>query len=168
MRFSEIVEQLGIAETSSLESQPDLNPDIVGVSAIQDSLPDTISYVEGKKFASYMEQTNNTALILPMDETLQAQATQQGLAWVSTQEPRLGFARAISLFYQPFQLSPGIHPTAIIDPTASIGDNVAIGPYVVIHAKATIGDHVCIHPQVVVYPEANVGAYTTLHASCVI
>lgn len=168
MKFSDIVDQLGIAETSSLGSQPDRNPDIVGVSAVQDSQPNTISYIEGKKFAPYIETTANTALILPVDSSLQAQADEQGIAWVSTREPRLGFARAISLFYQPFQPAPGIHPTAVIDPTATIGNNVAIGPHVVIQAGAAIGDHACIHPQVVVYPDAQVGAYTTLHASCVI
>ena len=168
MRFSEIVGQLDIAETSSLESQPVLNPEIIGVTAVQDSQPGTLSYIEGKKFASYIEQTANAALILPMDESLQAQATQRGIAWVSTPEPRLGFARAIALFYQPFQLPPGIHPSAIIAPTATIGKNVAIGPYVVIQAGATVGDNVCIHPQVVVYPQAQIGNSTTLHASCVI
>ncbi|MBX2864790.1 MAG: UDP-3-O-(3-hydroxymyristoyl)glucosamine N-acyltransferase [Leptolyngbyaceae cyanobacterium MAG.088] len=168
MRFSEIVEQLGMAEASSLEAQPDLNPEITGVSAVQDSQPNTISYVEGTKFAPYIEQTANAALILPMNASLQAQATEQGIAWVSTQAPRLGFARAIALFYQPFHLSPGIHPTAIIDPTAKIGTNVAIGPHVVIHNAAIIEDNVCIHPQVVIYPQAHVGANTTLHASCVI
>ena len=168
MRFSEIVGQLEIAETSSLESQPELDPEIVGVTAVQDSQPDTISYVEGKKFAPYIEQTSNAALILPVDKSLQAQATERGIAWASTPEPRLGFARAISLFYQPFHLSPGIHPSAIIDPTATIGKNVAIGAYVVIHAGATIEDNVCIHPQVVLYPDTRIGNSTTLHASCVI
>ena len=168
MQFSDIVEQLGAVEVSSLDSQPDLNPEIVGISAVQDPRPDTISYVEGKKFAPYIAQTSNPALILPVDEALQRQATARGIAWVSMREPRLGFSRAIALFYQPFHLAPGIHPSAIIDATATIGSNVAIGPYAVIHAGATIGDNACIHPQVVVYPEAHVGPHTTLHASCVI
>ena len=168
MQFSDIVEQLGAVEVSSLDSQPDLNPEIIGVSAVQDSRPNTISYVEGKKFAPYIAQTANPALILPVDEALQVQATERGIAWVSMREPRLGFSRASALFYQPFHLAPGIHPSAIIDDTATIGSNVAIGPYAVIHAGATIGDNACIHPQVVVYPEAHVGPHTTLHASCVI
>lgn len=168
MKFSEIVNQLGIAETSSLESQPELDPDIVGVSAVQASAPDTISYIEGRTFAAHIETTANAALILPVDNSLQTQATDRGIAWVSTKEPRLGFARAIALFYQPFNLSPGIHSSAMIDPSATLGKNVAIGPYTVIQANAVIGDNVCIHPQVVVYPEAHIGAHTTLHASCVI
>ncbi|NEQ49572.1 MAG: UDP-3-O-(3-hydroxymyristoyl)glucosamine N-acyltransferase [Leptolyngbya sp. SIO3F4] len=157
-----------MAETSSLESQPELDPDIVGVSAVQEPLPNTISYIEGNKFAPHIKTTNNTALILPVDSSLQAQATERGIAWVSTKEPRLGFARAIALFYQPFHLPSGIHPSAIVDPSATIGNNVAIGPYVVIHAGAAIGDNACIHPNVVIYPDAYVGAHTTLHASCVI
>ncbi|MEO0867183.1 MAG: UDP-3-O-(3-hydroxymyristoyl)glucosamine N-acyltransferase [Cyanobacteria bacterium J06642_11] len=168
MKFSDIVEQLGLAETSSLETHPQLDPDITGITAVQDSQPNTISYVEGKKFAPYIEQTSNAALILPINADLQSQATARGIAWVSMKDPRLGFSRAISLFYQPFQLSPGIHPTAVIDPTATIGDHVAIGPHVVIQAGATIGDHVCIHPQAVIYPGATVAEHTTLHASCVI
>ena len=168
MKFSDIVEQLGITETSSLESQPDLNPEIVGVSAVQASEADTISYIEGKKFEPYIAQTDNAALILPMDESLQTQATERGIAWVCTQEPRLGFARAIALFYQPFRPTSGIHPSAVIDSTATIGKNVTIGPYVVIQGGVTIGDDVCIHSQVVVYPDAQIGNNTTLHASCVI
>lgn len=168
MKFSDIVERLGLAETSSLESQPDLDPDIVGVSAVQDSLPATISYVEGKKFAHHIDTTTNAALILPVNGTLQAQANERGLAWVSVREPRLGFSRAIALFYQPFHRSVGIHPTAIIDPTATLGDNVAIGPHVVIQAGVTLGHNVCIHPQVVIYPGAQVGPHTILHSSCVI
>ena len=168
MKFSEIVKQLGIDETSSLATQPDLDPDIVGVSAVQEALPSTISYIEGEKFAPYIDTTASAALILPVDASLQAQAAARGIAWVSTKEPRLGFARAIALFYEPFRLSPGIHPSAIIDPSATLGDNVAIGPYAVIHSGAVIGNHVCIHPQVVVYPDAQVGDHTTLHASCVI
>ena len=127
MKFSDIVQQLGIAEVSSLDSQPDLNPDIVGVSAIQDSRPDTISYVEGKKFAPYLEQTSNAALILPVDEGLQTQATERGIAWVSTREPRLGFSRAIALFYQPFHRPAGIHPSAVIDPTATRSEERRVG-----------------------------------------
>lgn len=168
MKFSTIVEQLGIVDASSLDSHPNLNPDIVDVSAVQESLPNTLSYIEGQKFASYIETTANPALILPIDKTLQTRANERGIAWVSTKEPRLGFARAIALFYQPFHLSPNIHPTAVIDPTATIGNNVAIGPYVVIHAGVTISNHVCIHPQVVIYPDAHIGTHTTLHASCVI
>lgn len=168
MKFSVLVPQLDLAVASSLDTTPDLDPEIVGVAAVQEAETDTLSYVEGSKFAKYIETTQATALILPAQPDLQQAATDRGLAWVSVKDPRLGFSRAIALFYQPFRLAPGIHPTAVIDPSATVGQNVAIGAHVVIQAGVKLGNNACIHPNVVVYPNAEIGDGTTLHANCVI
>lgn len=186
MKFSQIVTALGDEVTaSSLEapsladasladesrsaaSSPDTSKEVTAIAALQEATSDTLSYVEGPKFADYIATTAAGALVLPPDEAMQAMAQSRGIAWVSVKNPRLAFARAIALFYQPFQLPPGIHPSAVIDPTATLGKAVAIGPHVVIQANATVGDRVCIHPNVVIYPEANIGDGTILHANCVI
>jgi len=173
MKFSDIVEQLAttnpaIQQSSSLVSAPQCDPDILNVSAIETAGPQTLSYVESRKFLPQLRDTQASALILSKDETLQVEATLRGMAWIVSPQPRLTFAQAIALFYQPFHPEPGIHPSAIIHPTAQIGENVSIGEYVVIRAGVTLGDGVCIHPSVVVYPEASVGDRTILHANCVI
>lgn len=51
----------------------------------------------------------------------------------------------------------GIHATAIIDPTAIIGSNVAIGAYSVIGANVEIGDDSTIGPHVVVQGPTKIG-----------
>lgn len=168
MQFSAIAESIGITENSSLASFPERDPEINGVMAVQTASAETLSYIEGEKFAQYVGQTAASALILPNHEGLQAAADERGIAWLSTKDPRLGFARAIALFYQPFQPAAEIHPTAIIDAAAHIGKDVAIGAYTVIQAGAKIGDGARIHPNVVVYPDAVVGDRTVLHANCVI
>jgi UDP-3-O-[3-hydroxymyristoyl] glucosamine N-acyltransferase len=169
MKFSDILERLKPLVTShSLTPAPDLNPDVQGVSAIEEAVADTISYIEGSKFAAFVKETPACALILPVDEALQTQAQARGIAWLSTDQPRLVFAQAIALFYQPFRPPAGIHPTAIIDPTAILGEQVSVGAHVVIQAGAKIGDQVCIHPNVVIYPEVSIGDRTVLHANCVI
>lgn len=164
MKLSEIAAQLRVAVQCSLSGDPDLT----GVAAVREATPGTISYIEGAKFAAYLTRTQASALILPEDVNLQAQATEQGMPWLSTQDPRLAFARTIALFYQPFQPQPGIHPTAVIDPSAQLGEAVAIGAHVVIQAGATVGDGVCIHPNVVIYPGVTVGDRTLIHANAVI
>lgn len=168
MKFSQIAAQIGITEATSLSTAPDLDPDITGVSAVDDASSGSLSYIEGVKFAAFADSTAATALILPNSLALQAKATERGIAWLSTSDPRLGFARAIALFYTPFRLAAGIHPSAIIDPTAQIAQSVAIGAHVVIQAGAKIGNGVCIHPNVVIYPGAEIGDGTLLHANCVI
>lgn len=169
MQFTEIIDQLNpLVKAHSLTSCPDCNPDLVGVAAVDEAKIGTLSYIEGNKFASMLEKTQASALILPLDESLQTLATEKGIAWLATSEPRLAFAHAINLFYKPFQPSPEIHPSAVIDPSATIGKDVYLGPHVVIQANVKIGDGVCIHPNVVVYPDARIGDRTILHANCTI
>lgn len=49
-----------------------------------------------------------------------------------------------------------IHQTAIIDPTATIADNVEIGPYSIIGAETSIGEGTVVGPHVVI------GSYTEI------
>ncbi|NJL09971.1 MAG: UDP-3-O-(3-hydroxymyristoyl)glucosamine N-acyltransferase [Calothrix sp. SM1_7_51] len=169
MKFSEIVEKFGNAAiTSSLEVKQDLNPEITSVAAVDEATNVTISYIDGAKFAPFVATTNAKALILPQNETLQAQALERGIAWISVKEPRLGFAQAIAMFYKPWRPAPEIHPTAVIHPTAKIGKDVAISAHVVIEEGVEIGDGVCIHPNVVVYPYSKIGDRTVLYANCTI
>lgn len=169
MKFSEIVEKLGnVVVTSSLETNPGHNPEINGVAAIDEAVEGTISYVEGGKFVSFIQTTAASAVILANNAEIQNLATERGLAWVATREPRLAFAEAIAIFYQPWQPQPEIHPTAVIHETAKIGANVHIGAYTVIQPHVEIGDDVCIHPHVVIYPHVKIGRGSLLHSHCTI
>ena len=167
MKFSEIIEKLGDGvERHSLTVNKDCNPEIIGVAPVDTAGAATLSYIEGSKFAAMVNTTTAHALILPLDDSLWLQATERSIAWVATKDPRLLFAGAIALFYQPFSPSPGIHPTAIIDPSAAIGRDVYIGPHAVIQKGVKIGDRAIIHANVVVYPDVMVGDRTVLHANC--
>lgn len=165
MQFQEIIDCLGdLAQNNNLQS----NPNITGVAAIDEAQSHHLSYIEGAKFASQVTQTAAAALILPQDKILQQQATNRGIAWIATAQPRLLFARAIALFYQPYCPDLGIHSTAVIDPTAHIGKDVYIGAYVVIEKNVVIGDRVAIHPQVTIYPDATIGNDTILYSNCTV
>jgi UDP-3-O-[3-hydroxymyristoyl] glucosamine N-acyltransferase len=168
MQLSTLIQKLEGIQTHSLHENPTCDPDINEIAAIDAASTGALSYIEGNKFAAQISTTKASALILPNDATLQAQATARGIAWIATAHPRLMFAEAIALFYQPFQPEAEIHPTAVIHPTVQLGKNVAIGAHVVIQAEAKIGDAVTIHPNVVIYPAAQIGDRTVLHANCVI
>ncbi|HIK07289.1 MAG TPA: UDP-3-O-(3-hydroxymyristoyl)glucosamine N-acyltransferase [Trichormus sp. M33_DOE_039] len=169
MKFSQIVTQLGdIATSHSLIANPEHDPEITGAAAIDEATSGTISYVEGAKFVSLISKTNASALIVPDDPNIQAQAQAQGIVWVATKQPRLSFAKAIAIFYKPYTPKPAIHPTAVIHPTAKIGQDVYIGPHAVIQEGVEIGNGVIIHPNVVIYPDVKIGDRTILHANCTI
>jgi len=167
MKFSEIIEKLGssvVAHSLTLDSDND--PEIGGVAAIDDATPNTISYAESNKFAVLIGSTAASALILPPNEDLHAKADARGIAWVAVHHPRLAFAQTIALYYQPFKPAPVIHPTAVIDPSVQIAEEVSIGANVVIQSGAKIGAGAVIHPNVVIYPDVQIGDRTVLHANC--
>ncbi len=169
MKFNELVRRLGdAASCNSLNSNQDCDPELTGLAAVDEAYAGILSYIEGAKFAAAVGRTNASALILPQDEALQAQAQERGIAWIATLQPRLVFAQAIAIFYQPFRPAPEIHPTAVIHPEAKLGNDLYIGAHVVIQAGVKIGDGVCIYPNVVIYPQVQIGDRTVLHANCTI
>ena len=173
MKFSELLTALESTPHSGLQSNSlaihaQLDPELEKAAAIDEAIATDLSYVEGRKFARQVLTTQASALILPMDEALQQQALDRGIAWVESTNPRMTFALAIALFYQPCRPEPGIHPSAVIHPSVQLGTNVAISANVVLQQGTVIGDNVGIHPNVVVYPNCTIGDRTILHANCVI
>ncbi len=50
-----------------------------------------------------------------------------------------------------------IHPTAIVDAKAQLGNNVCVGPYSIIGPEVTIQDNTWIGPHVVIQGPTNIG-----------
>ena len=89
-------------------------------------------------------------------------------ATLRTPNPYYAFARAVGLFYRPPIYPPGIHPTAVVDPTASIGKDAHIGAYVVVGPGVVLGDRATLLPHVVIYPGATIGDDFFAHAHAVV
>ena len=172
MEFLELVAKLRAIAGAGIVSHSDSNNlDINGVGALagaDGAIAGQLTYVENVAKLDGLATTHASAVILPMDETAQQLASDRGLAWIASPTPKLLFAQAVTLFYQPFHPEPGIHPTAVIDPAAAIGEGVAIAANSVIQGNAVIGDGAKIHANVTVYPGVTVGAGTVLHSGCVI
>jgi UDP-3-O-[3-hydroxymyristoyl] glucosamine N-acyltransferase len=167
MQFSDLVQRLGVAPVAtSLELNPSLDPDLLGVAAIDHAGSGNLSFIEGDRFSRHIHRTQASALILPPNPALQTIAHDRKIAWLSTANPRLCFAQALSHFYQPWQPEPVIDPTAVIDPSALLGKAVSVGAHVVIHAGVRLGNGVCIHANSVIYPAVHIGDRTVIHANC--
>ena len=74
----------------------------------------------------------------------------------------------MGIFYQPPAYAPGIHPTAVIDPTAVIGEAAHIGAYVVIGPRVRLGEAATLLPHVVLYPGVQAGSHFFAHAHAVV
>lgn len=61
-----------------------------------------------------------------------------------------------------------IHPSAVVDPGAKLGDNVRVGPYAVIEAPAEIGEGCMIGPHAVIHAAVRMGSGNTVHPHAVL
>lgn len=63
---------------------------------------------------------------------------------------------------------PGVHPSAIVDPSARIGAGAAVGPLCVVGPGAAVGENAVLTARVTLGRDTRVGRGTVLHAGVVI
>jgi UDP-3-O-[3-hydroxymyristoyl] glucosamine N-acyltransferase len=89
-------------------------------------------------------------------------------AMLRAADPYLSFARALELFHQPLRYAPGVHPTAVVLPSAKIGRNAHLGPYVVIDENVEIGENAVLLAHAVIYRGVKIGNNFFAHANAVV
>lgn len=157
MKLSAIAAALGARlENGSLDTE------ITGVAGIETAGPGQITFVSNPKYAAAARTTKASAVIVAED--FPAIST----AMLRSKNPYLGFARALELFYQPPQYAPGIHPTAVVHPSAKIGAGAHIGPYVVVQEDVDIGQNAVLLPHVVIYRGVRIGANLVAHSHAIV
>ncbi len=83
-------------------------------------------------------------------------------AWVSVDNPRLALAGLLRLFSSHPRVTPGIHPSAVVEESAKIGEGSAIG------ALAYVGPDVIIGANVRILPQVSIGAGSRIGDECLI
>ena len=71
---------------------------------------------------------------------------------------RVALAALGDVFAPELDIMPGVHPSAFVDPTARIGEDVWIGPFTAIGARAQIGAGARIMSHVTIGREAVIGS----------
>src|SRR6201985_2332491 len=84
--------------------------------------------------------------------------------FVLVPRPRLALARLLELFERPAYSIEGIHPSAVIDPTAKIGANTSVGPHCWIGPNTVIGTGCRLVSNVNIGAEVRIGNQTLVHA----
>ena len=157
MKLSQIANKLG----ARLENgPPDL--EITGVAGIKEAGPGQLTFVANPKYAGAARTTRASAVIV--SEEFPAISA----ALLRSKNPYLTFAHALELFHQPPRYQPGVHPTAVVHPSAKIGAGAHIGPYVVIDEEVTIGRNAVLLAHVVIYRGAKIGDDFFAHAHAVV
>lgn len=95
----------------------------------------TLALALGEEEIANLSKSKAKAALVPLGVQI------DGYTTIEVERPRLAMMKLLNLFYVPPFVNKDVHPTAVVDPSAKLGQNVSIGPNVVVSANAEIGDN---------------------------
>lgn len=152
-----------IAQALNCELVGDADTEITALAPIENAQAGHLTFLSNKKYRRFLAITQAAALIVQEIGDLPT-----GKSGLISPTPYLTFAQAMWLFHPWQSPQTGIHPLAVISPSAIIGARVSIGPFSVIGDEVKIGDEVTILSHCVIYPKAELRYQTLVHTHCVI
>jgi UDP-3-O-[3-hydroxymyristoyl] glucosamine N-acyltransferase len=174
------LEQLARTSGGELVGDPSLR--ITGAASLVEATPGEISFFANPKYIGLLRKTRASAVFVPADFTEPIPAAQ-----IRVSNPTKAFEQVVlKLAPKPITFVPGIHPTAVIDPSAQLGERVSIQPHAVIEAGTRIGDDTIIgagsyvghetmigpacliYPSVTIRERSRIGSRVIIHSGAVI
>ena len=128
---------------------------ISGVATLKLATPEQVSFFTNKRYRVDLASTAAAAVILAPDQ----REAFSGNCIVSD-NPYLAFARISAALNPESSANVGIHPAAIVDPTALLHESVSVA------ATATIGAGAKVDEGCVIGPGASIAAGVEIGANC--
>src|SRR5437773_2753841 len=171
-----------LARTSGGELIGDPSLQITGAASLVEATPGEISFFGSRKYIGLLRKTRASAVFVPTDF-----AESIGAAQIRVSNPTKAFEQVVLKFApKPITFPPGIHPSAVVDPSARLGEGVSIQPHAVIEAGAKIGNDTIIgagsyighetvigsacliYPLVTIRERSRIGSRVIVHSGAVI
>lgn len=113
---------------------------ITGVAGIREAQPGELSFIASPKYYGALKTTQAAVVLVTRSAPVEFIRT-----LIRVDNPVQAFTQVVMrLMPSPVKFAPGIHPSAVIAPTAKLGKDISIQPHVVIEDGAVIGDRTVI------------------------
>jgi UDP-3-O-[3-hydroxymyristoyl] glucosamine N-acyltransferase len=140
---------------------------IEGLAPLESAGGRHLSFLSNPRYRPQLEASRAGCVIVA--PALREAALARG-ACIVADDPYVYFARATQLWKRTHARAsgPAIHPSAVIDPEAVLGQGVHVGPHCVVERGARIGDGTVLKARVHVAEDCTIGARCVLHPGVVI
>ena len=157
LKLSELAERFG----GEVHGDPDTTVSKVATLAAADS--DSLGFLANPLYAPQLGATAAGIVVLNADAVDDCPC-----AALVVKDPYLTYALIASELYPDPELQSGVHPSAVIDPQATVADSCQVGPGVVIEAGVQVGDAVVLGANCVLSRGVSIGAHSRLHPNVVL
>ena len=130
------------------------------VAKIEEGHEGALSFLANPKYEHYIYTTKSSIVLVnnSFNPSSKVVAT-----LIKVENAYEAFASLLRLVDQARPRKTGIHPTAVIEPSAKLGSVEYIGPYAYIGENCIIGDGCSIYPQVYIGDKTRLGNNCTLY-----
>ena len=171
---AEIAKQLGG------EVLGDATAMLTGFASAADAKLGDLTFAENAEFFAAAETSAATAIIAGKEFSSDKKIV------IRVANARIGFAKALAIFFPEPKFAAGIHPTAVIAKSAHIDATAHIGPHCVVGERVNIGANCVLQSgnavgndsalgeetnlfhNVTIYPRSQIGKRVRIHAGSVI
>lgn len=157
-----IMKQLTVKEIANfLNAEISGNPDqlISGFNGILEAQEGDITFLANVKYKKQLPLCKASAVVVGEDVEV------DGVNLVKVNNPRLAFARLVSLLVPKKKENGQISPQAFISDSASIGQNVTIYPNAYVGENSKIADNSTLYPGVFIGDNVSIGENCLLYAN---
>jgi len=152
-----------IASHVGAELHGDPNSVVNGLATLQSAKSGQVSFLSNRKYYRYLRQTEASAVIIKREDLDECPVSA-----LVVDDPYLTYASVVSLFYPDSENIPGIHPSAVVSPSAKIDSSATIGANVVIEDNSVIGSGTFIDSGCVIKSDVTIGSNTRLYPNTVV
>ena len=149
-----------IAEVINAELIGDSDCKISGVGTLKNATPEQISFLSNPRYSSYLKKTKAAAVVVTNSEVENC----PGHSLVAD-DPYLAFVKAVRYLNPESDFDQGIHPSAVIEQSATLSPTTYIGANTYIGNSVVINENVYIGPGCVVEDRAELGKFSKLFAN---
>ncbi len=133
----------------------DASIQVSGIEQIEQATGHHLTFIGSRKYIPLWENSGASAAVV--NEGLAVEPG-PGRALILVSDADLAMALALALFEPPAPSLPsGIHPSAQVDPTATVGEGTSVGAGCYIGPGAVIGKGTRLYPNVTILDESVIG-----------
>ena len=156
-------EQIAQLIQGTIEGDPQAK--VNSFTKIEDGKPGAISFLANQKYLNFIYDTKSSVVLIDEGIKLERPVNATLIRVKSAYE---AVAKLMQMYASMKPKKKGIDSLAFIDPTAKVGKDCYIGPFVAIGPGVTIGDGCVLHPHVTIGEKATVGNNTEIYSNAVI
>ena len=135
---------------------------ILSIATLESAGAGQLSFLSNSKYRKFLAETSAAAVLISADDV---PFVAPGVNALVVKDPYVAFARVAQLLDTTPAAANGIHPTAIIDSSATLGANVSVGAGAVVSAGVRVADNVQIGAGCFIGEQAEIGSATKLWAN---